>query len=118
MSVCLGQTSSETAKQIWLKVCTRLVVSPGHRISHFGDASGVLPGEPKTYRGGDIVSVLQLVYNKKKLIELVLNYDGVHTTNGIICRRFDVTAEIVLLDFCGIFAIWRRGAAWFCSSPI
>jgi len=50
------------------------------------------------------------------LIELDLNYDGAHTTHGVVGRRFDVTAQIelrVVLHFCGIFASRRHGAAWF-----
>jgi len=44
---------------MWLKVCIQTEVSPRQYVSHFGDDRPCVPaaGEPKMYRGGDIVLV-------------------------------------------------------------
>jgi len=49
LSLCLfGTDVDRTAERIWLKVCTRTEVCPGHCVLHFdGDCPGVPPGKPK-----------------------------------------------------------------------
>ena len=50
----------------------------------------------------DLIDIRTVPYGNI-LIELVLNYDSVHTTHGVIRRHFAVTAEIVSCSISAAF---------------